>query len=41
MPGLLDKIIAIIEPAIGSAAGILTAMVESLDTLSGAGGADV
>ena len=39
MPGLIDNIIAIFEPAIGSAAGILTAMVNSLDTLSGAGGA--
>ncbi len=38
MPGLIDNIIAIFEPAIGSAAGVLTAMIESLDTLSGAGG---
>lgn len=38
MDGLIDNIIDIVEPAIGSAAGVLTAMIESLDTLSGAGG---
>lgn len=34
---MIEKIIALFEPAIGSAAGVLTALVESLDTLSAGG----
>lgn len=37
MDGSIDNVIALIEPGIGSAAGLFAALIESLNTLSGAG----